>query len=179
MTPKLKMFLAGVIASLPLDVVTKYWVSSGIVYGDRVEVIEGFFYITHVRNPGAAFSMFADAPEPFRQWFFLGATSLAIVLIFSFYRNLTPRDRLSGLALGLILGGALGNLYDRVRVGEVIDFLHVRLWAGYSWPDFNVADSAIVIGVVLLILELIATESAERGAPSGSESSEAGTPPAA
>ncbi len=169
MTPKLKVFLAGLLASLPLDIATKHWIANNLAYGDRFPVVEGFFYITHVRNPGAAFSMFATAPEPFRKWFFLIATSIAIVLIFSFYRNLAPGDRLSGLALGLILGGAVGNLYDRLRVGEVIDFLHIRLWAGYSWPDFNVADTAIVIGVGFLILELIASESAERGAPSGSE----------
>ncbi len=169
MTPKLKVFLVGLAASLPLDVATKQWIVTNLAYGDRVPVIEGFFYLTHVRNPGAAFSMFATAPEPFRRWFFLIATSLAVVLIFSFYRQLAPRDRLSGVALGLILGGALGNLLDRIRFGEVIDFLHIRLWTGTSWPDFNVADSVIVIGVGLLILELIASEGAERGAPTGSE----------
>jgi len=169
MTPKLKVFLAGLLASLPLDIATKYWVVSNLSYGDRVEVIDGFFYLTHVRNPGAAFSMFATAPEPFRFWFFLIATSIAIVLIVSFFRNLAPGDRLSAAALGLIMGGAVGNLYDRIRVGEVIDFLHLRLWSGYSWPDFNVADSVIVIGVGLLILELIATEGDQRGAPSGSD----------
>ncbi|MAE94513.1 MAG: signal peptidase II [Deltaproteobacteria bacterium] len=169
MTPKLKVFLGGLLLSLPLDIATKQWVVSSLAYGDRVAVVDGFFFLTHVRNPGAAFSMFATAPEPFRKWFFLIATSVAIVLIFSFFRSLTPGDRLSAGALGLILGGAAGNLLDRLRYGEVIDFLHFRLWSGYSWPDFNVADTAIVIGVALLILELIATESAQRGAPSGSE----------
>lgn len=171
MTPKLKVFLAGLAASLPLDIATKSWIVSNLSYGDRITVIDGFFYLTHVRNPGAAFSMFATAPEPFRFWFFLIATSIAIVLIFSFFRSLAPGDRLSAVALGLILGGAVGNLYDRIRVGEVIDFLHLRLWSGYSWPDFNVADSVIVIGVGLLILELIATEGDQRGAPSGSDES--------
>jgi len=169
MTPKLKVFLVAVAASLPLDVATKHWVATNLAYGDRVPVVDGFFYLTHVRNPGAAFSMFADAPEPFRRWFFLIATSIALVLIFSFYRQLAPRDRLSAAALGLILGGAVGNLLDRIRFGEVIDFLHVRLWTGYSWPDFNVADSVIVIGVGLLVLELVASEGAQRGSPSGSD----------
>ncbi len=175
MTPKLKLFLAGVMVSLPLDIVTKSWVSSHIAYGDRIPVVEGLFYLTHVRNPGAAFSMLATAPEPFRKWFFLIATGIALVLIVSFYRNLAPRDRLSGLALGLILGGAVGNLIDRVRLGEVVDFLRVQLWGGYAWPDFNVADSAIVVGVGLLVLELIASESAARRAPSGGEDAEAGS----
>ncbi len=169
MTPKWKVFLVAVAASLPLDVITKHWVATTLAYGDRVSVVEGFFYLTHVRNPGAAFSMFATAPEPFRRWFFPIATGVAIVLIFSFFRQLAPRDRLSGAALGLILGGVVGNLLDRIRFGEVIDFLHIRLWTGHSWPDFNVADSAIVIGVGLLILELIASEGAQRGTPSGSD----------
>ncbi|MCP5056820.1 MAG: signal peptidase II [bacterium] len=169
MTPKLKVFLVALAASLPLDIVSKHWVVTTLAYGDRIPVVEEFFYLTHVRNPGAAFSMFATAPEPFRRWFFLIATSIALVLIVSFFRQLAPRDRLSGSALGLILGGALGNLLDRIRFGEVIDFLHFRLGTGYSWPDFNIADSAIVIGVGLLILELIASEGAERGAPSGSD----------
>ncbi|MCP5069009.1 MAG: signal peptidase II [bacterium] len=176
MTPKVKVFRVAVAASLPLDIATKHWVATTIAYGDRIQVVEGFFYLTHVRNPGAAFSMFATAPEPFRRWFFLIATSIALVLLVSFYRQLAPRDRLSAVALGLILGGAVGNLLDRIRFGEVIDFLHVRLGTGYSWPDFNVADSAIVVGVGLLILELIASEGAQRGTPSGSDE-EDDTPP--
>ena len=67
--------------------------------------------------------------------------------------------------MGLILGGALGNLFDRIRFGEVVDFLHFRLWAGYSWPDFNLADSFIVVGVALLLLELLAAEGESRAEP--------------
>jgi signal peptidase II len=82
--------------------------------------------------------------------------------VLSFYRQLAPRDRLSALALGLILGGAVGNLIDRVVREEVVDFLHFRLWGGYSWPDFNVADSCIVVGVAILLLELLASEGEKR-----------------
>jgi signal peptidase II len=85
-------------------------------------------------------------------------TLIAIGLIISFLRKLSPGERLSAFALGLILGGAVGNLIDRLVHGEVIDFLHIRLWAGYSWPDFNLADSFIVVGVALLVLELFASE---------------------
>lgn len=169
MAPKTKVFLAALLVALPLDLLTKEWVIRSLTYGERISVIEGFFYLTHVRNPGAAFSLFATSPETFRLWFFPIVTMIAIGLIFSFHRSLAPGDRLSGLALGLVLSGAAGNLLDRLRHGEVIDFLHFRLWGGYAWPDFNLADTFIVIGVGLLILELLATEGETRADPPGSE----------
>jgi len=169
MTPKLKVFLCVSSAALGLDLATKEWVIRSLRFSDRIPVIDGFFSITHVRNPGAAFSLFATSPEPFRRWFFVGVTVVAALLIVSFYRRVTPGDRLSALALGLVLGGALGNLLDRVRHGEVVDFLRFQLWSGYSWPDFNIADSCIVVGVGLLVLELFASEGESRGAPPGSE----------
>ncbi len=173
MSPKAKAFLAALAVALPFDQITKEAVIRSISYGDRIPVIEGFFSLTHVRNPGAAFSLFADSPEPFRRWFFLGAGLLAVALIFSFYRQLHREDRLSALALGCVLGGATGNLLDRIRHGEVIDFLHFRLWSGYSWPDFNIADSMIVVGVGLLILELFATEGEAQADPRGSNPEQA------
>ena len=133
-------------------------------------MIAGFFHITHVRNPGAAFGILATSPEPVRIFFFIGVTLVAIGLIFSFYRKLAPGDRFSALSLGLILGGAVGNLIDRVRHGEVVDFLHFRLWGGYTWPDFNLADSFIVVGVILLVIELLATEGESREEAARSES---------
>lgn len=170
MTPKLRVFLGATATAILLDQVTKQWIVHSLTYADRIPVVPGFFYITYVRNPGAAFSLFASSPEPFRRIFFVSAAVVAIALIFSFLRSLAPGDRLSALALGLILGGAVGNLVDRLRLGEVVDFLHFRLMAGYSWPDFNVADSCIVIGVALLILELFATEGESADAPRGSDS---------
>lgn len=170
MTPKTKAFLAALAVSLPLDQLTKLAVVRLLAFGDRVAVIDGFFYLTHVRNPGSAFGLFASSPEPYRSIFFIGVTSIAILMILSFYRRLAPGDRLSALALGLVLGGAMGNLIDRVRLGEVVDFLRFRLWGGYSWPDFNLADSFIVVGVALLILELLATEGERRADPAGTGS---------
>jgi signal peptidase II len=164
MSPKLRIGLGAFLVSLCLDLLSKYLVDAHLHYGDKKEVIEGFFYLTHVRNPGAAFGLFATAPRDVRLVFFIGISVVAIGIIISFFRRLAPGDRLSALALGFILGGALGNLVDRVRYGEVVDFLHVRLWKGYSWPDFNFADSFIVVGVALLLLELLATEG-ERSAP--------------
>ena len=169
MTPKSRLFLAAFAISLALDQLTKKWIIDTLTFSDRVSVIDGFFYLTHVRNPGAAFSLFADAPEAIRAPFFIGTTLIALGLIISFFRKLSPGDRLSALALGLILGGAVGNLLDRLIYGEVVDFLHLRLWAGYSWPDFNVADSSIVIGVALLVLELFASEGESLTDPPGTE----------
>jgi signal peptidase II len=158
MQPKLRVGLVAFAVSLSLDLVSKYFVETHLHFGDKREVIEGFFYLTHVRNPGAAFGLFATAPAVFRLTFFIGISIVAIGIIISFFRKLAPGDRLSALALGSILGGAIGNLVDRIRYGEVVDFLHFRLWKGYSWPDFNFADSFIVVGVALLVLELLATE---------------------
>jgi len=163
MTPKLKLFLGALALSIPLDQLSKEWIVRSLTYADEIPVIQGFFHITHVRNPGAAFGILATSPEPVRLFFFFGVTLVAIALIFSFFRKLAPGDRFSALSLGLILGGAVGNLLDRIRHGEVVDFLHFRLWGGYTWPDFNLADSFIVVGVILLVIELLATEGESRG----------------
>jgi signal peptidase II len=162
MMPKSKVFLGSLAIALPLDQLAKLAVVHWLTFADRIAVIDGFFYLTHVRNPGSAFGLFASSPEPYRSIFFIGITGVAILMIFSFYRRLAPGDRLSALALGLVLGGAAGNLIDRIRLGEVVDFLHFRLWGGYTWPDFNLADSFIVAGVALLVLELLATEGERR-----------------
>jgi signal peptidase II len=168
MSPKLRTFLIAFGISLPLDIISKIAIDRSLTYADRIPVIEGFFYLTHVRNQGAAFGLFADGDPVIRLTFFIGISVVAIGIILSFFRQLAPGDRLSALALGLILGGAVGNLSDRVLRKEVVDFLHVKLWAGFSWPDFNLADSFIVVGVAILILELLATEGEGRaGAESG------------
>jgi signal peptidase II len=169
MAAKSRFFLVAFAISLALDQLTKTWVVATLEFSDRVSVIEGFFYLTHVRNPGAAFSLFAEAPVEIRGPFFIVTTLIAIGLIVSFFRKLSPGDRLSALALGLILGGAVGNLLDRLIYGAVVDFLRLQLWGGYSWPDFNVADSSIVIGVALLVLELFASEGESLTDPPGTE----------
>lgn len=169
MTPKLRIALLAFTASLSLDVLTKYLVARHLVFSDKIEVVEGFFYLTHVRNPGAAFGLFATAPATWRLSFFIGISLLALGIVVSFFRKLAPGDRLSSLALGFIAGGALGNLIDRVFRHEVVDFLHFKLWQGYSWPDFNFADTFIVVGVGLLVLELLATEGESRAGAEGDE----------
>jgi signal peptidase II len=170
MSPKQRTFVTALALALPLDVASKEWVLRNIERGAHVPLLDGFFYLTHVRNPGAAFSMLAGAPGWFRTYFFPLMTIVALGLVVSMFRQLAPRDRLASFALGFVLGGASGNLLDRFRHGEVVDFLHVKLWGGYSWPDFNFADSFIVVGVALLIYEMFASEGEglESASPPGS-----------
>jgi signal peptidase II len=158
MLAKHKLFLGALALSFLLDAISKQLVIDLIARYELVPVIDGFFYLTHVRNPGAAFSMLANAPNWFRLYFFPGMTLFALGLVTSMFRQLKANERLAATALGLLLGGASGNLLDRFRHGEVVDFLHVVLWGGRSWPDFNFADSFIVIGVGLLIFEMFASE---------------------
>ncbi|MEB2345153.1 MAG: signal peptidase II [Deltaproteobacteria bacterium] len=167
MRPKAKLFWPAFALSFAADMASKLWIDASLTFADRIPVIDGFFYITHVRNPGAAFGLFNTAPATLRLTAFIGITLVAIAMIFSFYRKLAPGERLSALSLGLILGGASGNLVDRVFRGEVVDFLHFRLWGGYQWPDFNLADSFIVVGVALLVIELLASEGETRTDPAG------------
>jgi signal peptidase II len=153
MHPKLRLFLATFLVTYPLDQLTKWIVVSRFYYGESVEVIPGFFNLTYVRNPGGAFSLFATGPETIRIAFFIGTGVVAVALLVVLYRRLESQALLAAAALGTILGGALGNLTDRIRIGEVIDFLDFHI-AGYTWPTFNVADSCIVVGVTFLIFEI-------------------------
>jgi signal peptidase II len=170
MTPKFRIAAGAFLIVLVLDLATKIAIDMHLSYADRIPVIPGFFYLTHVRNTGAAFGLFSDAPQVYRLSFFISVSLVAVGIIVSFFRKLSPGDRLAALALGLILGGAIGNLIDRIFRQEVVDFLHFRLWRGYSWPDFNVADSAIVVGVGLLVLELLASEGEQRNSAGDGES---------
>jgi len=161
---KYRVALLTFAATFGLDVASKSAINANLSYADRIPVIEGFFYLTHVRNTGAAFGIFRDAPSEIRLFFFVGVAIFALGIVAHFLYQLAPGDKLSALALGLILGGAVGNLVDRIRLGEVIDFLHFNLWGGYSWPDFNLADTWIVVGVALLLIEMLAVEGEERAA---------------
>ena len=157
-SPKTIAFLISLLIVYSLDQLTKHWINTTIRYADRIEVIPGLFDITHARNGGGAFSFFADGPFEQRMVFFVGTTVFAIALLLVFFRKLRSDEVLSATALGVVLGGALGNLTDRLRFGEVVDFLDVHLFGGYTWPTFNIADSAIVIGVILLIVEIFMTK---------------------
>jgi len=136
---------------LALDQWTKWLVSHRLTEFTEVPVIRGFFSLQFVQNPGAAFGMLAH-----KQWLFI-AVSLAVVGAILYYLRRPEMKRgLVPWALGLLLGGALGNLVDRIRFGRVVDFF-LFFWKNYTFPNFNVADIAITVGVGLLILHLMLT----------------------
>jgi signal peptidase II len=131
------------------DQVTKAVVQRTMLLHESIPLIPSVS-LTYARNPGAAFSLLADAHPTFRTWFFLIVSAVALALVGLFLRRVERGDWWSLTALSLILGGAIGNLADRVRYGEVIDF--VDLYVGqYHWPVFNVADSGITVGMLMLL----------------------------
>jgi signal peptidase II len=139
------------------DRLTKWLASTRIEVGDNVRVIPHVFAISHVENPGAAFSLFNDSSSPERvRWLLLTFSLVAAVAVLAALVKLGRRITATSLGLALILGGALGNAYDRLRFGYVIDFLEVHI-IHYHWPDFNVADSAIVVGGILLLYDAMFT----------------------
>jgi signal peptidase II len=148
------LFFFPVVIILLLDQVTKSLVMLNMTLGESVTVIDGFFNITYIRNPGAAFGFLADSSPTFRSIFFLGVAVMAIIMILYLIKKISDEKRLLTVCLSLILGGAVGNLIDRVRFGEVTDFLDFYLFS-YHWPAFNVADSAITVGAIILVLEMV------------------------
>jgi len=137
-----------------LDRWTKWLVSQRIALFDAITVIPGYFKITHLRNRGAAFSLFADAPDAWRIAMLVVFSVVALVVVIYLLAKSSTRLSLQGVALSLVLGGAVGNLWDRIVHGWVTDFLLVY-YKRWEWPAFNVADSAICVGAVLLIAEIL------------------------
>ncbi len=145
------LLIAAVVVAI--DQTSKLWVSSHLPLGESLPET-GFLRLTHVQNTGSAFGLFAN------QGFLLALVAVVgLVVILLFYRHLSQHSVLGTLALGLVFGGALGNLIDRLRFGYVTDFMDVRLWPEfywvrlwpeYHWPTFNVADSAITVGTIAL-----------------------------
>jgi len=148
-----QLFLIGSIVVV-FDQLTKFLVVSFLPLYSSIAIIPGFFNLVHVRNTGAAFSFLAGGFSAWRQIFFAAVSIIGIGVIIYVYRGLRREDKWARISLALIFGGAAGNLVDRVRLGEVIDFLDVYL-GSYHWPAFNVADSAISIGAVMLLLFLL------------------------
>ena len=146
---------------LVADQLTKLYIDRTMKLYQSIPVIDGLFSITYLRNRGAAFSFLSDAS--WRLPFFILATVIAVIAIITAFCKLKDEQRFAALSLSLILSGAIGNLIDRVRMGEVIDFLDVY-WRTHHWPAFNVADSAICVGVAMLALDLFLEERrAKRG----------------
>jgi len=134
-----------------LDQIVKLYIQQTMRLHETVVVIPGFFHLTYIRNPGAAFGLLANQEDGFR-FIFFGLTSLVAVVLLGVLLYKAPQDQwLAPLAISLVLGGALGNLLDRIRFGEVIDFLDFFV-NDFHWPAFNVADSAITIGITILLI---------------------------
>lgn len=148
------LYLAIALGIFVLDRWTKWIVSHKIALFDSITVIPGCFKITHLRNKGAAFSLFADAPETWRIAMLVIFSLVAMAIVLVLLVKSSERLSLQGAALALILGGAIGNLWDRVLHGWVTDFILVY-YKHWEWPAFNVADSAICVGAVLLIGEML------------------------
>ena len=145
-----------VIAALALliDRLTKMWIIAHLRVGQTINVITGVFRISHVLNTGAAFSLFAEWTNPAHlRWGLEAFSIMAIVAVLGLLLTAGRRFTLTTLAFALILGGAIGNLYDRFRYEYVTDFLEVKI-VHYHWPDFNFADSCITIAACLLVLEI-------------------------
>jgi len=164
-------YLLLMAATSLLDQGTKALVVRSLGLHDYVPLVDGLLSLSHVRNRGAAFGVLSDWELP-HQSLLLSALSLtALAAIGAYFLRLPAAARLPRVALALVLGGALGNLIDRIRLGYVVDFVHLY-WREHQWPDFNVADSAITLGVTLLVLDILRS-------PGGATSARPGMDPTA
>jgi signal peptidase II len=154
-------YILMVFAVLVLDRWTKALVQARFDLNDSITVIDGFFNITYVRNTGVAFGIFDPISLPAKSLLLSAFTALAAVVVTVYSVRSPAHNRLLQVALALILGGALGNLYDRLAYSYVVDFLEFYV-GSHHWPSFNVADSAISIGVALLAIEIIRNEAPAR-----------------
>ncbi len=142
---KLSLFLIIATLVVVLDQLTKLWVRANIELGETLRITDRLSLV-YVENKGSAFGLFANQAFLI---IIIGIASFFIILLLLHY--LSPATKLSMLSIGLILGGAAGNLIDRLRLGYVIDFIDFRLWGNFHWPAFNVADAAITIGILVFL----------------------------
>jgi signal peptidase II len=160
--PQYKLFLPLTAGVLFLDQLSKSAVSGSLKMYEIRPIIHGLLNLTRVHNTGAAFGLLAGQPSILRTSFFLGVSFLAMGVVLWMLFRLPPDQKVEHVALSLIFGGALGNVIDRARLGEVIDFIDVY-YRSYHWPAFNVADSAITIGVILLMYRVLFTREQRSG----------------
>jgi signal peptidase II len=146
-----------------LDQATKFAVNRFLDLHQSHALVPGLLSLTYVRNRGAAFGILSEAALPHQTLLFSLVSLLALAGIVAYDLWLPPSERLSHLALGLVMGGAVGNLIDRTRHGYVVDFVDV-FWGTHHWPAFNVADSAITSGVALVVLDMLLSQPREQGA---------------
>lgn len=138
------MYYVIAVVMIVIDQWTKYLVIENMTIGESIPVIENIFYLTSHRNPGAAWGILQG-----QMWFFYIITLIVVGIIIYYIEHYAKTNRLLGVSLGLVLGGAIGNLIDRVRFQEVVDFVDVYIFS-YDYPIFNVADSSLVVGVILI-----------------------------
>jgi signal peptidase II len=150
-------FLLALLVFL-LDRWTKHLVATRIAMYTHIQIIPRFFRLTHTENTGAAFSLFADSPSHWKTVLLIAFSAIAMVVVSILLWKQSHALSLTGVALSLILGGAVGNLWDRVASGRVVDFLLFYV-KQYQWPVFNLADSAIVVGASLLVIEILFSRS--------------------
>ena len=149
------------VAVLAFDRFTKWIVATRLSLHDGIPVVPGFFRIVHVENPGAAFGLFAASSSQWRLTLLILFSLLALVIVGVLLWKNSHMVSATGTALSLILGGALGNLWDRVIAGHVTDFLEFHV-GSYYWPSFNIADSAIVVGALLLVADILFAKNPEQ-----------------
>ncbi|EEK77580.1 Lipoprotein signal peptidase [Bacillus cereus R309803] len=134
---------------IAIDQISKWLIVKNMELGTSIPIIDNVLYITSHRNRGAAWGILEN-----KMWFFYIITVVFVVFIVFYMKKYAKTDKLLGISLGLILGGAIGNFIDRVFRQEVVDFIHVYIFS-YNYPVFNIADSALCIGVVLIIIQTV------------------------
>lgn len=165
MNQRYTLFTAISVIGIIVDQITKIYIDRTMQLYDSIPIIEDFFHLTYVRNKGAAFSFLSNAS--WRLPFFITVSIIAALVILIAFRKLRDDQRLAHTSLALIFSGAVGNLIDRVRLGEVIDFLDAH-WYRHHWPAFNVADSLICVGVFLLAIDMLLEEKRLKNRPAES-----------
>jgi signal peptidase II len=165
---KIKYLLLATIsgAVVGLDQLTKIYIHTHFHLGEIHTVLPNVFDITYVRNFGAAFGVFSQAAQRFREPFFILVPVVALIAIIFILRGTRETAKTQICALSMIFGGAIGNYVDRLRFKFVIDFLDFHYKEIYHWPAFNIADSAIVCGVAILVFQILFTKAPKRQAPS-------------
>jgi signal peptidase II len=158
---KYHIIIAGLVVIL--DRMSKWLVSQKITLHDSVDVVPGLFRLTHVQNQGAAFGLFSDSPSEFKVGMLILFSVAALAVVSALLWKNGNAMNTTAIALSLVFGGALGNLWDRVSSGRVIDFLDFYI-GSHHWPAFNVADSAIVVGALLLLSEIFLAPQEEKAA---------------
>jgi signal peptidase II len=151
----LSLLIAGIVFTL--DQISKSLVRELLPLNHSLVVVQGFLNLVHIQNPGMIFGIFSQSTYTLKSYLLIIVSLAAITFLFFLLRSLKEKNLFFTIALSLTLGGAIGNLVDRIVLGKVVDFIDVY-WSTYHWPAFNVADSAISIGMVILVIQVLRDE---------------------